>query len=76
MNDTEKLEVLLRMVREVADEVRALREELERNRADEKTNRQQVAPYNGTWSDPNDTGTWSTRAGDYRTKALRDYQTN
>ena len=57
MNDTEKLDDLIQMVQELRDEVKALREDLERDRANRRTNWQQIAPLNGTWSDPNETGT-------------------
>ena len=57
MNDTEKLDDLIQMVQELRDEMKALREELEQVGAARRTNRQQVAPINGTWSDPDATGT-------------------
>ena len=59
MNDTEKLDNLIRMVQELRDEVRALREELERGRTNSRdVSWEQVVPLlNDTWSDPNKTGT-------------------
>ena len=48
MDGNGKLDELIRMVQEMRDEVKALREELERNRADMRTIRQQAAPFNRT----------------------------
>ena len=57
MNDTEKLDDLIRMVQELRDEMKALREELERNETNRERDWRQVAPLTGTWTEPEDTGT-------------------
>ena len=57
MKGNEELEALLRVVSEIAKDVRAMREELEWQRKSRERNRHEEAPLNVTWSDPNETGT-------------------
>ena len=57
MDSNEKLEALLRVVSEIAKDVRAMREELEWQRENRERDWQQVAPLTGTWTEPEDTGT-------------------
>ena len=64
MTDTEKLDMLLRMVQRIADEVGEIRTRLDQMAGENSyraqsgdKQRQVVTPTTGTWTEPKDTGT-------------------